>query len=877
MNRILIFLFCVPVLLFAQKRTLIVDKIVTKDTLILKNMKVTSISADAGMVGASDQVLATQKAVRDYVNVMVAAGRVTLRNAKPSPLSTYISELVIDTLGIDSAWVWNFASYRLLQTGGATSLKIRWIRRSKDDILLQKNGFIPIEKSGSNWLLALADLDGGADALITSFEGDSALISKNIELVKVNNYPQPEMFLSPVDSGDVTTLSCVYSQKLLTVVSPNKILVDIEKMIFFPEIPTLKPVTKVISAFGVRQLNSLYGTDYDYRGINDVNYGFSAFAPEPPSPIYGPLVPDNYGGWLGNGTPSWVEFTTPIGVVIGNSIAEGHPGRHGRLHTPGGGYNLTRPDSTGQWSYHLDTLTKYNWYNQGIGSQTSIQVKARWARDVLGQTVSVGDGRPNKTIPRKADVVLIEIGINDLFSGIPVDTTKANLLWMANSCIANGITCYFNNIGVESAASPTQDAQITDINNWMSTVLPCLGVTVLDFNSWGRAPGSTDNVHPDPAKFIDDVHPSKAGYTQYFEEVIKPAKFPILTKILVSANYSGASPPSNLRKPSKIVLDGDTLNLSSPTWIFTVPVVSGMRFDSGIARLTILEPALAPGSPYTGVSHIEYTLTNNLGAGVDDYYSIDQREGSSITLPDIGELIAANPVLQSPLEDVKIPNPFTSGLDDTRLFEVIEQAGQQDLCFQTLYRTAHGIEFIRFKPIWDSSGVWVDKVPTNPTSPPVGLLYDVPDANTLKVITCGWVGYTLYGGGTYYVSRTPPYISTAYQEEFPNPIFQIWGTQAKIYSTSPATWNAGVKPVYIENTTGTTFDLDSGTGCKDINGNNAIFRFPTDLQKLRIWKNGVLLSRTGTLTTRDYSVNTSTNVLTLTNALISTDRLVIDK
>jgi len=45
----------------------------------------------------------------------------TLQAAKPSPLSTFITDVVIDTVGIDSAWVWNASIYGLLQTGGGVA------------------------------------------------------------------------------------------------------------------------------------------------------------------------------------------------------------------------------------------------------------------------------------------------------------------------------------------------------------------------------------------------------------------------------------------------------------------------------------------------------------------------------------------------------------------------------------------------------------------------------------------------------------------------------------------------------------------------------------------------------------------------------------
>lgn len=83
--------------------------------------------------------------------------------------------------------------------------------------------------------------------------------------------------------------------------------------------------------------------------------------------------------------------------------------------------------------------------------------------------------------------------------------------------------------------------------------------------------------------------------------------------------------------------------------------------------------------------------------------------------------------------------------------------------------------------------------------------------------------------------------------------------------------------VFLESSTATTIDLDAGTTVKDRDGNNTTFTFPSNLSKLRVFKNGILLSETGSLTTRDYSVNTGTNAITFSVALISTDRVIIEK
>lgn len=82
--------------------------------------------------------------------------------------------------------------------------------------------------------------------------------------------------------------------------------------------------------------------------------------------------------WLKNN-----EFSMFTGVIIGNSIAEGHPAAHGRLHIPGGGYDLSKPNEAGQISYYLEQLTGLKIYNHGIGGQRSDQIRDRWDRDAL--------------------------------------------------------------------------------------------------------------------------------------------------------------------------------------------------------------------------------------------------------------------------------------------------------------------------------------------------------------------------------------------------------------------------------------------------------------------------------------------------------------
>ncbi len=81
---------------------------------------------------------------------------------------------------------------------------------------------------------------------------------------------------------------------------------------------------------------------------------------------------------------------------------------------------------------------------------------------------------------------------------------------------------------------------------------------------------------------------------------------------------------------------------------------------------------------------------------------------------------------------------------------------------------------------------------------------------------------------------------------------------------------------YIESQTGTSFDLDAyDFKTKDVDGDTIYFDIPTNLDNFKVYKNGVELNRTGSGTTRDYSANASTNVLTLVTSLTTDDRVIV--
>lgn len=106
--------------------------------------------------------------------------------------------------------------------------------------------------------------------------------------------------------------------------------------------------------------------------------------------------------------------------------------------------------------------------------------------------------------------------------------------------------------------------------------------------------------------------------------------------------------------------------------------------------------------------------------------------------------------------------------------------------------------------------------------------------------------------------------------------------QTLIGGTTPTWGNAPVTPneCYITGVTGATVDLDANTGLvKDRDGNNIAFTAPTIGQKMLVFRGGALIDSDGTggVPSRDYSVNTTSHVLTFAEALTSDETVYILK
>lgn len=103
------------------------------------------------------------------------------------------------------------------------------------------------------------------------------------------------------------------------------------------------------------------------------------------------------------------------------------------------------------------------------------------------------------------------------------------------------------------------------------------------------------------------------------------------------------------------------------------------------------------------------------------------------------------------------------------------------------------------------------------------------------------------------------------------------GTVLKSNGTT-ASWSTGTTATraYLTGSTSSVIDLDSGTAVTDVDGANITFTVPTDLDLVVVVRNGVVLSRSGTVS-RDYTLVSATGVLTLASALTADESLMIIK
>jgi lysophospholipase L1-like esterase len=369
------------------------------------------------------------------------------------------------------------------------------------------------------------------------------------------------------------------------------------------DVRTLSQIKLYSAAQGVASSSNV--TNYSHTSVDSAKYKFST--------TRAGTAGAEYGGWLAPSTSGdSIRVTAPFGAVGGDSQGEGHPGDHGQLHPLVGGvpqsiYLPGYPDSVGQLTYHLRSLTHMRWYNSGIGGQTSEDLRARFFRDMLGIASNPSDGRGGSpTIPGLPSIVVIIVGINDLFAGITPERTIENLEWMASQCQQRGVRCVVLNLPGEAFHTQTSLRQAQKINQYLKNgVLDQYGACVVDYNRWWQNPSYNDDIHPS-SLIVDDIHPTKVGYDSLAHYIFREAKLPVITKA-VFINELDPGGFTGYSRPAGITINGNAYSIGSAN--DTIAITSYVP-DSVWIKVT--SSTNVTGTSYSGFSSIIWKLDNNV-------------------------------------------------------------------------------------------------------------------------------------------------------------------------------------------------------------------------------------------------------------------------
>jgi acyl-CoA thioesterase I len=178
-------------------------------------------------------------------------------------------------------------------------------------------------------------------------------------------------------------------------------------------------------------------------------------------------------------------------VALGDSTTAGTPGFKSPLESPPNGAG----NIESQYAYWL-TQTHGDWQvlNRGVNGERSDQIRARFARDVLGA--------------QPAAVVIIA-GVNDIYQGRAADAVQRELEAMYVAAHAARIQVVAGTIIPFDTATTEQNARMHAVNAWIRDYSGRHdGVTFCDARAAVAAPGQADRLVSSP----DGLHPSPDGY-----------------------------------------------------------------------------------------------------------------------------------------------------------------------------------------------------------------------------------------------------------------------------------------------------------------------------------------------------------------------------
>ena len=184
-------------------------------------------------------------------------------------------------------------------------------------------------------------------------------------------------------------------------------------------------------------------------------------------------------------------------VGLGDSTTAGTPGFLSPLEAPPEG----RGNRESQYAYWMmKNHPEWTVLNRGIDGQRSDEILARFDRDVI-------EAEPN--------YVIILAGVNDIYQGSPIESTKNNLLLMYQNSISARIRPVSASVLPYNTASSSEVAVVRDLNSWIEYTANRLEILFCDTNLAAADPENRDRLRGSP----DGYHPDVSGYRNMGESL----------------------------------------------------------------------------------------------------------------------------------------------------------------------------------------------------------------------------------------------------------------------------------------------------------------------------------------------------------------------